>query len=71
MTPCIVAPCVSSNPNINWRQGPTCRWRKSLEDLETDTGQRRPLARPKWAQAGRPRPAGPAHFQAQLGPPLT
>jgi hypothetical protein len=22
----------------------------------------------KWAQGGRPRPAGPAHFEAQLAP---
>jgi hypothetical protein len=25
---------------------------------------------PKWAQAGRPRPAGPAHFEAQSLPPF-
>jgi hypothetical protein len=44
---------------------------EDLEDLGSNTGQRRPQTAPKWAQAGRPRPAGPAHFEAQLPPPLT
>jgi hypothetical protein len=46
----------SSNPKRNWRQGPTCRSGKTLEDSGTDIGWRRPLAGPKWAQAGRPSP---------------
>jgi hypothetical protein len=41
---------------------------KDLEDSGTDTGRRRQLAGPKWAQAGRPRPAGLAHFGAQSAP---
>jgi hypothetical protein len=40
--------------------------RKDLEDSGTDTRQSRPLARPKWAQAGRPSP-----FQGPVDPPLT
>jgi hypothetical protein len=43
---------------------------KTLEDSGTDTRQRRPRAGPKWAQAGRHRPAGPAHFEAQSPPPF-
>jgi hypothetical protein len=58
----------SSNPKRNWWQGPTCRSGKTLEDSGTDTRRRRPLVGPKWAQAGRPRPTGLAHFQAQLAP---
>jgi hypothetical protein len=46
----------SSNSKRNWRQGPTCSWGKSLEDSGSNTGQRRPRAGPKWAQAGRPSP---------------
>jgi hypothetical protein len=46
----------SSDRKRNWRQGPTCSWGKTLEDSGTDTGQRRPRAGLKWAQAGRPRP---------------
>jgi hypothetical protein len=41
---------------------------KDLEDSGTDTGRRRPRTGPKWAQAGRPRPAGPVHFRAQSPP---
>jgi hypothetical protein len=41
---------------------------KDLEDSGTNTGRRRPRTGPKWAQAGRPRPAGPAHFRAQSAP---
>jgi hypothetical protein len=52
----------SSNPRRNWRQGPTCRSGKTLEDLGTNTERRRPLAGPKWAQAGL------AHFGAQSAP---
>jgi hypothetical protein len=55
----------SSNPKRNWRQGPTCRRGKALEDSGSNTRQSRPSAGPKWAQAG------PAHFQAQSTPPLT
>jgi hypothetical protein len=58
----------SSNPKRNWRQGPTCSWGKTLEDSGSNTGQRRSRAGPKWAQAGRPRPAGPTHFEAQSPP---
>jgi hypothetical protein len=39
-----------------------------LEDSGTNAGRRRPRARPKWAHAGRPRPAGPARFEAQSAP---
>jgi hypothetical protein len=46
----------SSNPKRNWRQGPTCRRGKTLEDSGINTGQRRPRAGLKWAQAGRPSP---------------
>jgi hypothetical protein len=46
----------SSNPKRNWRQGPICSWGKTLEDSGSNTGQRRPQAGPKWAQASRPRP---------------
>jgi hypothetical protein len=41
---------------------------KDLEDSGTNTGRRRRLTGPKWAQAGRPRPAGPAHSGAQSAP---
>jgi hypothetical protein len=43
---------------------------KTLEDLGSNNGQRRPPAGPKWAQAGQPKPAGPAHFEAQSPPPF-
>jgi hypothetical protein len=43
---------------------------KTLEDSGSNTGQRRQQAGPKWAQVGRPRPAGPAHFEAQSVPPF-
>jgi hypothetical protein len=46
----------TSNSERNWRQGPTCRRGKHLEDSGTDTTQRRPRAGPGWAQAGRPSP---------------
>jgi hypothetical protein len=46
----------SSNSERNWRQGPTCRRGKDLEDSGTKPGWRRRLTRPKWAQAGRPSP---------------
>jgi hypothetical protein len=58
----------SSNSERNWRQGPTCRRGKDLEDSGTNTGQRRQPIGPKWAQAGWPRPAVPAHFGAQSAP---
>jgi hypothetical protein len=56
----------SSNPKRNWRQGPTCRRGKALEDSGSNTRQSRPSAGPKWAQAGRPSP-----FQGPVDPPLT
>jgi hypothetical protein len=59
----------TSNSERNCRQGPTCKTGKDLEDSGTDTTQRRRLTGPKWAQAGRPRPAGPAHSGA-LSPPF-
>jgi hypothetical protein len=62
----------SSNSERNWRQGPTCRRGKDLEDLGTDTGRRRRLTRPRWAQAGRPRPVGlgwPAQPNSRLSHP--
>jgi hypothetical protein len=53
----------SSNPRRNWRQGPTCRSGKTVEDSGTNTQQMRPSA--GW---NGPRPAGLAHFQAQSTP---
>jgi hypothetical protein len=44
---------------------------EELEDSGTDATRRRQATGPRWAQAGRPRLAGPAHFGAQLPPPLT
>jgi hypothetical protein len=61
----------TSNSERNGRQGPTCRRGKDLKDLGTNAGRRRRLTGPKWAQIGRPRLAGPAHFGAQSRPPLT
>jgi hypothetical protein len=58
----------SSNPKRNWRQGPTCRRGKALEDSGSITRQSKLSAGPKWAQAGWSRPAGPAHFRAQSTP---
>jgi hypothetical protein len=58
----------SSNSERNWRQGSTCRRGKDLEDSGTNTGRRRRLTGPKWAQASRPSPAGPAHSGAQSAP---
>jgi NAD+--asparagine ADP-ribosyltransferase len=58
----------SSNSERKWRQGPTCRRGKDLEDSGTNARRRRPRTGPKWAQAGRPRPAGPARFEAQSAP---
>jgi hypothetical protein len=43
---------------------------KDLEDSGSNTGQMRPWIGPKWAQAGRPRLAGPACFEAQSAPPF-
>jgi hypothetical protein len=60
----------SFNSERNWRQGPTCRRGKDLEDSGTVTGRRRPRTRPKWAQADQPRPTGPTHFRAQSPPPF-
>jgi hypothetical protein len=61
----LVGQGASSNPKRNWRQGPTYRRGKGLEDSGTDTRQSRPSARPKWAQAGRPSP-----FQGLVDPPF-
>jgi hypothetical protein len=66
--PNLVGQRSTSNLERNWRQGPTCRRGKDLEDLGTNTGWRRWLTGPKWAQVGRPRSAGPAHFGAQSAP---
>jgi hypothetical protein len=41
---------------------------ETLEDSGSNTGQRRPRAGPKWAQAGRPRLVGPTYFEAQSAP---
>jgi hypothetical protein len=41
---------------------------EDLEDSGSNTGRRRPRTGSKWAQAGRPRPAGPAQFKAQSAP---
>jgi hypothetical protein len=65
----------SSNSERNWRQGPTCRRGDDLEDSGTNTGQRRRLTGPKWAQAGRPSPfrdpvtpLWPSHHSDYLSP---
>jgi hypothetical protein len=58
----------SSNSERNLRQGPICKRGEDLEDSGTDTGQRREPTGPKWAQVGRPRPAGPVHYGAQSPP---
>jgi hypothetical protein len=44
----------TSNSERNWRQGPTCRRGKDLEDSGTDIGKRWQATGPGWAQAGRP-----------------
>jgi hypothetical protein len=46
----------TSNSERNWRQGPTCRRGKDLEDSGTDTTRRRLGTGLEWAQAGRPSP---------------
>jgi hypothetical protein len=43
---------------------------EDLEDSGSNVGRRRPRTGPKWAQADRPRPAGPAQFEAQSTPPF-
>jgi hypothetical protein len=52
----------SSNPEKNWRQGPTCRRVKDLEDSGTNVGWRRRLTGPKWAPG---RPAQPISRPSQ------
>jgi hypothetical protein len=54
----------TSNSERNWRQGPTCRRGKDLEDSGTDATRRRQAT-----GLGGPRPAGPAHSRAQSSPP--
>jgi hypothetical protein len=58
----------SSKPRRNWRQGPTCSWGNTLEDSGSNIGQRRPRGWAEVGQAGRPRPAGRSHFEAQSPP---
>jgi hypothetical protein len=55
----------SSNPKRKWRQGPTCKRGKALEESGSKTRQSRSSAGPKWAQAGRPSP-----FPSPVDPPL-
>jgi hypothetical protein len=55
----------TSNSKRNWRQGPTCRRGKDLEDSGTDVGQRRQATGPGWAQADRPSP-----FQGSVTSPF-
>jgi hypothetical protein len=54
---------VTSNSERNWRQWPTCRRGKDLEDSGTDTNWRRQAVGPGWAQAGWPGP-----FQGPVAP---
>jgi hypothetical protein len=58
----------TSNSERNIRHGPTCRRGRDVEDSGTDTMRRRRWTGPKWAQAGQPRPSGPAHSEAQSPP---
>jgi hypothetical protein len=60
----------SSNSETNRRQGPTCKRGEDLEDSGSNTRQRRTRTGPEWAQAGRPRSAGPACSEAQSAPPF-
>jgi hypothetical protein len=55
----------TSNSERNWRQGPTCRRGKDLEDSGTDATRRRQATGPGWAQAGRPDP-----FQGPVASPF-
>jgi hypothetical protein len=43
---------------------------KDLEDSGSNVVRRRQRTGPKWARASRPRPAGPARFEAQSPPPF-
>jgi hypothetical protein len=52
----LVGQGATSNSERNWRQGPTCRRGKDLEDSRTDATRRRQGTGPRWAQAGRARP---------------
>jgi hypothetical protein len=58
----------SSNSERNWRQRPTCKRGKDLEDSGSNTGRSRQRTGPKWAQDGRPRLTGPARFEAKSPP---
>jgi hypothetical protein len=61
----------SSNPKRNWRQGPTCRRGKTLEDSGSNTGQRRPRAGLKWPRlVGPGRLAQPSPLRDPVSPPL-
>jgi hypothetical protein len=56
----------TSNSERNWRQGPTCRRGKDLEDSRTNAGRRRRLTGPKWAQ-----PVGPGRPAQPTSGPIT
>jgi hypothetical protein len=47
---------------------PTCRRGEDLDDSGSNVGRRRSRTGPKWAQGGRPKPSGPAHFETQSAP---
>jgi hypothetical protein len=47
----------------------SCKWRGQSAKLHEDPWERRgDRTGPRWAQAGRPRPAGPAHFGGRFSP---
>jgi hypothetical protein len=55
----------SSKPQRNWRQGPTCSWGNTLEDLGSNTATPGKGGR----GLGRSGPRPTAHFEAQSPPP--